>query len=67
MNHYPTPTIKDGQAFCEGCGAICIDWSVKPLLLNGQFFNLCKTCQRKHREGTLIPLCYQSGDSEDGP
>jgi len=66
MNIYQTPTIKKGQAFCEGCGAICIDWSVKPLLLNGQFFNLCKLCQGKHAKGTLIPLCYQVGESKEG-
>jgi hypothetical protein len=60
VKSYTKPELKKGQAFCEGCGLVCIDWSIKPVLLNGQFFNVCKKCQSLHAQGDLIPLCYQS-------
>lgn len=60
---YSKPSLKKGQAFCEGLGCICIEWSIKPVLINGQFFNLCKKCQALHTKGELIPLCYQEKDS----
>ena len=56
---YNKPKLKPGQAFCEGCGCIAIDWSIKTVMIDGQFFNVCKKCQSLHREGKLIPLCYQ--------
>lgn len=59
MSNYVKPQLKKGQAFCEGCGAICIDWSVKPILVDGQFFNACKRCQQEHSNGTFVPLCYK--------
>ena len=60
MHKYEKPKLKKGQAFCEGCGVICIDWSIKPVLLEGQFFDVCKNCQSLHSKGELIPLCYKN-------
>ena len=60
MNKYDKPKLKKGQAFCEGCGVICIDWSIKPVLLGGQFFDVCKNCQSLYSEGKLVPLCYKN-------
>ena len=60
MKQYSKPILKKGQAFCEGCGLVCIEWSIKPILVDGQFFNLCKKCQSLHSKGELLPLCYQN-------
>ena len=61
MSNYTKPKLQKGQAFCEGCGGIFIDWSVKPIMYEGQFFNACKNCQQLKIEGKFIPLCYKEG------
>ena len=66
MKPYSKPTLKKGQAFCEGCGSICIDWSIKSILINGQFFDLCKRCQLEHSKGEVTPLCYQENKKAQG-
>lgn len=65
MNKPSRPKLQKGQAWCEGCGAICIDWSIKPILLGGQFFDACKRCQQEHKEGRFVPLCYKSQSSNE--
>ena len=60
MNKNVRPKLQKGQAWCEGCGGVFIDFSVKPVLLDGQFFSVCKNCQLLHSKGELVPLCYKN-------
>lgn len=60
MNKHYKPHLQKGQAWCEGCGHIVIDWSTKPVMHNGQFFTVCKPCQLLHQKGEFIPLCYKT-------
>lgn len=54
MKYKKTP--PPGQAYCEICGKPFLDWTVAPILIDGQFFDACKGCRIKAKEKTNEPI-----------
>ena len=47
--------LPAGQAQCESCGKIVLDWTVTTVMIDGQFFDVCRPCKAKVKE----PICVK--------
>lgn len=52
MTHNLKRTPPKGQTFCEKCSKPVLSWTIRTILKDGQFFDVCRTCYSNLMEPT---------------
>lgn len=45
-------TPPKGQTFCEKCSKPVLSWTIRTILLDGHFYDVCRTCHSNLMEPT---------------
>lgn len=63
--HHLKRTPSKGMAYCEKCTKMVMDWTIKTLLINGHFYDVCRTCYSNLMESKdETPPRHSSGSSD---